>query len=247
LGKPEIDDICGAKYTEDGLYYRARILDNNSAKEHLVRFIDYGNTATATEFVKLPEKLKNIKPFAWHCKFKNASILEWEESILKALEEYLFEENAYFKLEVVDKTADPIVVKLLKDREDVIELIPRLVTIANESNSGSEIEAEEPGEITGINCSEDVIMAEDCEQICQESELLVSSEYQEESNNLIFIDEVQQQDSSDVEMLPATFNKIVPDQSVEIERMVEVLDDSVEVDDDQKNKESEEKNDNDKE
>lgn len=74
----KIGDLVAAKYENDGLWYRAKILsvDVNAIK---VQFIDYGNSELSSKFKKLPEKLASSPAMAYHCILDNIDI---EESIL---------------------------------------------------------------------------------------------------------------------------------------------------------------------
>eukprot|EP00117_Sycon_ciliatum_P007021 scpid16444/ scgid4447/ Tudor domain-containing protein 1; Cancer/testis antigen 41.1 len=43
---PMLDEVCLARYTQDGLFYRVRILQEESPSTYLVSFVDYGNQTT---------------------------------------------------------------------------------------------------------------------------------------------------------------------------------------------------------
>jgi hypothetical protein len=106
------------------LYYRARILDNNSGDEHLVRFIDYGNTATATEFVKLPEILKKIEPFVFHCQIAAPPTGVFSKFFNTEFEKFVFADDATFDIEIIDGSAEPLLVRLTQNQINITELLP---------------------------------------------------------------------------------------------------------------------------
>ncbi|XP_025411526.1 uncharacterized protein LOC112684302 [Sipha flava] len=63
-------DIVAAKYENDGLWYRAKIL--NSVKgAFTAQFIDYGNSELLSNFKKLPKKLASYHALAYQCTLDN--------------------------------------------------------------------------------------------------------------------------------------------------------------------------------
>lgn len=59
--------ICTAKYVEDDGWYRAKILDHSATDGTDVLFIDYGNTATATELRELPKEIADMPQLSKQC------------------------------------------------------------------------------------------------------------------------------------------------------------------------------------
>lgn len=59
-------DLVAAKHTNDGLWYRATVLDlkKNTCTVH---FIDNGKNEMTSQIKRLPEKLCNFHPMAYHC------------------------------------------------------------------------------------------------------------------------------------------------------------------------------------
>jgi hypothetical protein len=147
---PAVDDICGAKYTDD-LYYRARILDKNSGE---VRFIDYGNTATATEFVELPENLKKIQPFVFHCQIETPPTGGFSEFFNTEFEKFVFADDANFDIEIIDGSAEPLLVRLTQNQINIIELLPvePVVITVSEVASNNNILAEDNRDATSVSC-----------------------------------------------------------------------------------------------
>ena len=43
---PMTDEVCLARYSQDGLFYRVRVLQEEASSHFLVRFVDYGNLTT---------------------------------------------------------------------------------------------------------------------------------------------------------------------------------------------------------
>ena len=65
--------ICAAKYSEDGKWYRAKVLASMGGSKIHVSFIDYGNTAVINIddpkiLRKLPANLLQYEPCAVACK-----------------------------------------------------------------------------------------------------------------------------------------------------------------------------------
>lgn len=65
LGSVNTGDLLAAKFTDDEQWYRARVL--NAEGQTRVLFIDYGNTAVASEFRALPDPLRTTPPTARRC------------------------------------------------------------------------------------------------------------------------------------------------------------------------------------
>ncbi|KAI5717744.1 hypothetical protein M8J77_010530 [Diaphorina citri] len=65
LGSVNTGDLLAAKFTDDEQWYRARVL--NAEGHTRVLFIDYGNTAVASEFRALPDPLRTTPPTARRC------------------------------------------------------------------------------------------------------------------------------------------------------------------------------------
>lgn len=59
--------ICTAKYVEDEGWYRAKILNHSASEGTDVLFIDYGNTATATELRELPKEIADMPQLSKQC------------------------------------------------------------------------------------------------------------------------------------------------------------------------------------
>lgn len=62
-----------AEYSEDGLWYRAKILEVNSDSTTTVFFVDYGNKEVVTKLAPLPDSVLTIPPFAIECHLQNAA------------------------------------------------------------------------------------------------------------------------------------------------------------------------------
>ena len=60
-----------AEYSEDGLWYRAKILEVSSDSTATVFFVDYGNKETVTKMAAMPESVLSMPPFAIECHLKN--------------------------------------------------------------------------------------------------------------------------------------------------------------------------------
>ncbi|XP_025206363.1 maternal protein tudor [Melanaphis sacchari] len=59
-------DLVAAKYENDGLWYRAKIL-NIEQNTFTVQFIDYGNSEVSSNLKKLPSKIACYHAMAYHC------------------------------------------------------------------------------------------------------------------------------------------------------------------------------------
>ena len=68
-----------AEYSEDGLWYRAKILEVNSDSTATVFFVDYGNKETVTRMAPLPDSVLSMPPFAIECHLKSTALPTQED------------------------------------------------------------------------------------------------------------------------------------------------------------------------
>ncbi|XP_026293854.2 maternal protein tudor [Frankliniella occidentalis] len=117
---PDLNDfrrgkICAALFSEDDLWYRAQILDNE-AGDVKVRFIDYGNTSQTSRIKDLPQNLREIPPLALHCSLPGPKGLSWSESSISLFNDMIDEED--FVIEILRKE-EPFTVDLWQSGENV--------------------------------------------------------------------------------------------------------------------------------
>ncbi|CAH0384418.1 unnamed protein product [Bemisia tabaci] len=91
--------IVAAKFNEDDLFYRAKILRATEDSTQ-VFFIDYGNLADVTEIKELPDDLKTIEPLAAHCCLDFSPTVIAPETVEKFMEFSSFGETL-FKLKLI--------------------------------------------------------------------------------------------------------------------------------------------------
>ncbi|CAL7945702.1 unnamed protein product [Xylocopa violacea] len=123
LNTSEVGTICAANYSEDGQWYRAKIL---SKSEHgtEVLYIDYGNTAVTNEIRMLPVDIINIAPLAKHCALKKPDTIDcWPSEACKTFEELAADGETMFQFEILDDTTDPIYVKLSYNGRNVVDIL----------------------------------------------------------------------------------------------------------------------------
>ena len=68
-----------AEYSEDGMWYRAKILEVNSDSTATVFFVDYGNKETVTKIAPLPDAVLAMPPFAIECHLNGTAELPTQE------------------------------------------------------------------------------------------------------------------------------------------------------------------------
>lgn len=97
------EDIVAALYSEDGLWYRAKVT-KNADHEVVVLFIDYGNTAIATDFRSLPSDLKEKPPLSRHCALQLPNgVNEWTESANEKFVELSADGSTQFDIKILNK------------------------------------------------------------------------------------------------------------------------------------------------
>jgi hypothetical protein len=74
----------------------------------------------ATEFRTLPEELKTVAPFAWTCTFDSIENKKTDGM----LEECLFEENAFFQVQVMgEQDSGKQIVRLLQNNRNILDFL----------------------------------------------------------------------------------------------------------------------------
>lgn len=71
----KLGDLVAAKYEDDGLWYRAKILNING-NVFTVQFIDYGNSGISSNIKKLPKELSGYHSLAYNCMLDDVDDVE---------------------------------------------------------------------------------------------------------------------------------------------------------------------------
>jgi len=82
-------DLVAAKYENDGLWYRAKIL-NIEENAFTVQFIDYGNSELSSNLKILPEKIANFRAMAYHCMLDDVDHEEYVISTVNDIYDIIF-------------------------------------------------------------------------------------------------------------------------------------------------------------
>lgn len=97
------EDIVAAFYSEDGLWYRAKVT-KKSDQEIVVLFIDYGNTAIATDFRSLPSDTKEKPPLSRRCTLQLPNgVHGWSESANEKFVELSADGSTQFDIKILNK------------------------------------------------------------------------------------------------------------------------------------------------
>ncbi|XP_037035912.1 maternal protein tudor-like [Bradysia coprophila] len=116
--------VCAAKYSEDGLWYRAKILSRNADTTE-VFFVDYGNSSLTNELRTIPSGIANAPSLARYCSMvKPKDIQYWSESAERRFNE-LTDNGAVFVADVVSPGKKSSV-DLLVDNRSILEDISPL-------------------------------------------------------------------------------------------------------------------------
>jgi len=121
-------DLVAAKYENDGLWYRAKILDN---KENVftVKFIDYGNSETLSNIKKLPKELAGYHALAHHCTLDYIDDVEHIVTTNNDVYDIVFEFITTVELNVTflnDK--EPYVVKMKWDNRNIKTILNNIIS-----------------------------------------------------------------------------------------------------------------------
>lgn len=113
-------DIVAAKYDNDGLWYRAKIINLEENFTYTVQFIDYGNSEISSNFKKLPDELASYHAMAYHCMLDNVD--EEEKAIIIDNDFYNIVFEFITSIEIVLtflKNEEPFVVNMKWDKRDI--------------------------------------------------------------------------------------------------------------------------------
>lgn len=101
----EANTICTAQYSEDGGWYRARILRQPSAADADavdVVFIDYGNTSTVTELRALPANIALLPHLSKQCALQRpAGVAMWSDEAERKFQEIASDGATVFAVQLV--------------------------------------------------------------------------------------------------------------------------------------------------
>lgn len=103
--------IIGAKFTDDGAWYRAVVLEKQQDK-CLVKFIDYGNndTVAITDMVALSKEILDVPALAIHCILKDVAPKSDDQYSAEAIDQFSDLTTAFSKLVVLAQNNDAFVV-----------------------------------------------------------------------------------------------------------------------------------------
>jgi len=125
-------DLVAAKYENDGLWYRAKILDTEK-NVFTVKFIDYGSSQTLSNIKKLPKELAGYYALAHHCTLDDVDDVE-EHIVTTNFDIYniFFEFITSVELNVTflnDK--EPYVVKIKWDNRNIKTILNNIISSGN--------------------------------------------------------------------------------------------------------------------
>ncbi|XP_039285394.1 uncharacterized protein LOC111062421 [Nilaparvata lugens] len=149
------EGIFAAQYSYDGLWYRARYLENIYDSGAKVLFVDYGNTDDAQHFRELPEELASLPFSAKHCSlFLKDSFTDWSEVVgaKERFEELSGSGSTAFELQIVSE-GDPTIVNLLTDGHSVSDTLTRIVN--QETQEDEELTLRTKAIVSHINSPSD--------------------------------------------------------------------------------------------
>lgn len=95
----KVDDICCAKFSEDGIWYRGLVKQVLSGKKYEIQFIDFGNkeTLSLTEIRELAPDFKQLPILGLHCSLYGTKPGErntsFDDDAIRRFEELTFEKQ----------------------------------------------------------------------------------------------------------------------------------------------------------
>ncbi|KAF6206315.1 hypothetical protein GE061_017546 [Apolygus lucorum] len=108
IDKCDVGQVICAKFSEDELWYRARVLTTEPSVT--VFFLDYGNTYEVKEMKQLPDDLSKIPPLCVKASLEHQDI-EWTEEEIDKFSEIAFG-NPSLTSSIIENGADVVHVRL---------------------------------------------------------------------------------------------------------------------------------------
>ena len=138
-----VGDLCCARYSVDGSWYRA-VVESVAADKLSVRFVDYGNSdeVSQADVRRLTERFTAIPACAWHCQFNAMQSFSWTDESKQKLVDLAAAGEKLFVCSFVSRSSSPFPVLLKDDDVDVgTQLFGILPTTesAEPSPRGSEV------------------------------------------------------------------------------------------------------------
>lgn len=164
LTEPNIGDICVAKYDQDNLYYRAKIVEQLTDTELRVHFIDYGNYSTTSDYRVAPDSILAIKPLAYHCTIEKSNET-LTDTQLKQLNKLITVDDNY-TIDIIDDQQQPNIVCLYLNDQNLYELIQQ-----NDADDTTTNVTEQIDQNDAINISKEIV-TEMLHEIDQNNELV---------------------------------------------------------------------------
>lgn len=111
--------ICAALFSEDGCYYRARVLSKQS-EDIEVMFVDFGNTSLTTDVRVLPDKIAEIPDMARKCSLKIPDAIQsWSEAAEVRFKDISATGATVFTVQLVKVTKQETIVELYVDNSSI--------------------------------------------------------------------------------------------------------------------------------
>ncbi|KAK8783773.1 hypothetical protein V5799_009861 [Amblyomma americanum] len=119
---PDSNTLYAALYTEDGLWYRARVEGPGEGGSGLrVRFVDYGNMQTVESVVPLGSEDLQVEPFCVECQLAGINAIDNTSALVK-FKELALESDVFVETVVPGK---PLAVRLFTaDGTDLLSQLP---------------------------------------------------------------------------------------------------------------------------
>jgi tudor domain-containing protein 1/4/6/7 len=128
----QLDTSCIARFNEDNLWYRAKVMAENEDGTVNVFFLDYGNTCSClskSQLRKLKPDFDCVPPFAMKCSLQIPdNILQWSDAAEQKFRELADEGSTTFKVQL-NKTYDwnsPNIVALLMNEINIVDQLQDL-------------------------------------------------------------------------------------------------------------------------
>ncbi|XP_031616520.1 maternal protein tudor isoform X2 [Contarinia nasturtii] len=141
---PTIGTICSAQF-EDGLFYRARILNVLPDGKYDVEFLDYGNTFQTNEIRTLSSEIAQLPLLRRQCTMKMADNIEcWSDEAEKKFRDISGDGATEFKV-IMSKPGKSAIVELYLDDQNLTDILgelcvkkqPSLLITADEQDGAS--------------------------------------------------------------------------------------------------------------
>lgn len=133
IENPKIGDIVAAKFSDDGMWYRA-IIEEINGNRYLVKFIDYGNIGETKEIGVLNKSITELPQMVKHCRLSMPrNVVGFSEAAQQKFIEICANGATVLQIKVI-KPGNVTEVEIFCDGKNIMDSLASLCNIHDNNN-----------------------------------------------------------------------------------------------------------------